>query len=139
LISTYWLLLGHVMCAVYHQLKTAVEKSDAWRYHVLCGHGGIYTDTDTICAKPFEQWINFNTTPEPGLIVGIENRFYSQQEAEEASYVHKIQVLAFINLVKDSIFTVCHRLINQPLNPGPRPFTAVAMQCSCGGSFCSLA
>lgn len=95
LISTCWLLLGRVMCAVYHQLKTAVEKSDAWRYHVLCGHGGIYTDTDTICAKPFEQWINFNTTPEPGLIVGIENRFYSQQEAEEASYVHKIQVLAF--------------------------------------------
>lgn len=111
--------------AAYNQLKTAVEKSDAWcawmgvqadcllmrmildclgclcrwqwrlsvcrclnmllllwvgvvrrRYHVLCGHGGVYADTDTICGKPVESWAQFNTTPEPGLIVGIENRFH---------------------------------------------------------------
>lgn len=65
--------------AAFHQLKTPVEKSDAWRYHVLCGHGGIYADTDTVCAHPFDTWVNFNSTPEPGLIVGIENRFYSQE------------------------------------------------------------
>jgi hypothetical protein len=63
----------------FNQLKTPVEKSDAWRYHVLCGHGGIYTDTDTVCARPFSEWTNFNSTPEPGLIVGIENRFYTQE------------------------------------------------------------
>ncbi|KAF6250968.1 hypothetical protein COO60DRAFT_705835 [Scenedesmus sp. NREL 46B-D3] len=63
----------------YHQLTTVVEKSDAWRYHVLCGHGGIYADTDTICARPFDDWTNFSSTPEPGLLVGIENRFHTQQ------------------------------------------------------------
>jgi hypothetical protein len=65
--------------AAFYQLKTPVEKSDAWRYHVLCGHGGIYTDTDTVCGRPFSEWTNFNSTPEPGLIVGIENRFYTQE------------------------------------------------------------
>jgi hypothetical protein len=65
--------------AAFNQLKTPVEKSDAWRYHVLCGHGGIYTDTDTVCARPFSEWTNFNSTPEPGLIVGIEDRFYTQE------------------------------------------------------------
>ncbi len=24
-------------------LTTVVERADAWRYHVLCGHGGVYT------------------------------------------------------------------------------------------------
>lgn len=65
--------------AAYSQLKTPVEKSDAWRYHVLCGHGGIYADTDTVCGQRFEAWTNFNSSPEPGLIVGIENLFYSQE------------------------------------------------------------
>jgi hypothetical protein len=73
------LLCLYVTCAAFNQLKTPVEKSDAWRYHVLCGHGGIYTDTDTVCARPFSEWTNFNSTPEPGLLVGIENRFYTQE------------------------------------------------------------
>jgi hypothetical protein len=165
--------------AAFNQLKTPVEKSDAWvgaggaqsacitqsnrrqpqltclladtpppppthtshahththtqRYHVLCGHGGVYADTDTLCVRPFSSWANFNSTPQPGLIVGVENRcacggagvvggwvcggcqwcravsntlerevtqllahptnrFHSQAEAEEATYVHKIQM-----------------------------------------------
>eukprot|EP00879_Flechtneria_rotunda_P017138 GHRR01017948.1.p1 GENE.GHRR01017948.1~~GHRR01017948.1.p1 ORF type:complete len:440 (+),score=114.38 GHRR01017948.1:815-2134(+) len=92
---------------VYKQLKTPVEKSDAWRYHVLCGHGGIYADTDTICARPFAQWLNFSTVSEPGLVVGVENRFYSQEEAEEASYVHKIQITQWTMASKRSHPVVC--------------------------------
>eukprot|EP00878_Enallax_costatus_P033114 GHUV01036501.1.p1 GENE.GHUV01036501.1~~GHUV01036501.1.p1 ORF type:complete len:355 (+),score=71.00 GHUV01036501.1:716-1780(+) len=91
----------------FNQLKTPVEKSDAWRYHVLCGHGGIYADTDTVCGERFEAWTNFNSSPEPGLIVGIENQFYSQEEAEEASYVHKIQVVQWTVASKRSHPVVC--------------------------------
>lgn len=93
--------------AAYTQLKTSVEKSDAWRYHILCGHGGVYADTDTICARSFESWTQFNTSPEPGLLVGIENRFHSQQAAEEASYVHKIQVTQWTMAAKKSHPVVC--------------------------------
>lgn len=91
----------------FYQLKTPVEKSDAWRYHVLCGHGGIYTDTDTVCGRPFSEWTNFNSTPEPGLIVGIENLFYSQEEAEEATYVHKIQITQWTMASKRSHPVAC--------------------------------
>lgn len=89
------------------QLKTAVEKSDAWRYHVLCGHGGVYADTDTVCAKPFESWTQFYATPAPGLVVGIENLFHSQADAEEASYVHKIQITQWTMAAKKSHPVVC--------------------------------
>lgn len=54
----------------------AVGRVVCRRYHVLCGHGGVYADTDTICGKPVDSWTQYNTTPEPGLIVGIENRFH---------------------------------------------------------------
>jgi hypothetical protein len=101
------LLLRPFCPAAYNQLKTAVEKSDAWRYHVLCGHGGVYADTDTVCGKPFQSWTQFNTSPDPGLIVGIENLFHSQQLAEEASYVHKIQVTQWAMAAKKSHPVVC--------------------------------
>ncbi|KAF8072583.1 HOC1 [Scenedesmus sp. PABB004] len=91
----------------FRQLATPVEKSDAWRYAVLCGHGGVYTDTDTVAAARFEDWTSFNATPEPGLIVGLENRFYSQQEAEEESYVHETQVTQWTIAAKRAHPVVC--------------------------------
>jgi mannosyltransferase OCH1-like enzyme len=39
---------------VYSGLKTAVERSDLWRYVVMCKHGGVYTDADTLCVRPIQ-------------------------------------------------------------------------------------
>jgi mannosyltransferase OCH1-like enzyme len=84
---------------VYRRLTTPVERSDVWRYHVLCQHGGVYADTDTICARSFDSWLtqqyvaNLSRTTEPGFVVGIENVFPSQEAAEEATYVRKVQMI----------------------------------------------
>lgn len=91
----------------YKRLQTPVEKSDAWRYHVLCGHGGIYTDTDTVCAVPFDKWFQSNGTAEPGLVVGIENVFRSQEDAEEATYVKKIQMIQWTMAAKQAHPVLC--------------------------------
>eukprot|EP00775_Hariotina_reticulata_P002194 gene2194-2512_t len=40
--------------ALYSGLKTAVERSDLWRYVVMCRHGGVYTDADTLCVRPIQ-------------------------------------------------------------------------------------
>ncbi len=42
------------MLALYNSLKTPVERSDLWRYSVMCKHGGIYTDADTLCVRPVQ-------------------------------------------------------------------------------------
>jgi hypothetical protein len=42
--------------ALLHELATPVEKSDLWRYLVLCFHGGVYADTDTVTTKPIQEW-----------------------------------------------------------------------------------
>lgn len=39
---------------LYQALKTPVERSDLWRYVVMCTHGGIYTDADTLCIRPVQ-------------------------------------------------------------------------------------
>jgi hypothetical protein len=33
---------------VYARLETPVERADLWRYMVMCRHGGIYADSDTL-------------------------------------------------------------------------------------------
>lgn len=40
--------------ALYAALKTPVERADLWRYVVMCAHGGIYTDADTLCIRPVQ-------------------------------------------------------------------------------------
>jgi Glycosyltransferase sugar-binding region containing DXD motif len=82
--------------AAFRALRTPVERSDAWRYAVLCAHGGVYADTDTIAAAPVASWLPANTTLLPRLIVGVENRFHSQAEAEEASYVSTVQITQWV-------------------------------------------
>jgi mannosyltransferase OCH1-like enzyme len=39
---------------MYRSLHTAVERSDLWRYVVMCRHGGVYTDADTLCVRPIQ-------------------------------------------------------------------------------------
>jgi mannosyltransferase OCH1-like enzyme len=39
---------------LYQSLKTPVERSDLWRYAVMCNHGGIYADADTLCIRPVQ-------------------------------------------------------------------------------------
>ncbi|KAI8468481.1 MAG: hypothetical protein J3K34DRAFT_459880 [Monoraphidium minutum] len=96
--------------ATFSALETPVERADLWRYHVLCGHGGVYADTDTVCVAPFDEWLNrtqhsaaaagreisgggYGAGGRPGLVVGIENVFPSQEVAEEMTYVKKIQMI----------------------------------------------
>lgn len=39
---------------LYTSLETGVERSDLWRYTVMCRHGGVYADVDTLCVKPVQ-------------------------------------------------------------------------------------
>lgn len=56
----------------YMSLPKPVMKADYFRYIVLLVQGGIYTDMDTICLQPIDQWIRGMTMNEVGFIIGIE-------------------------------------------------------------------
>lgn len=69
-------------------LGTPVERTDLWRYLVLCRMGGVYADSDVMAARPISQWAQ-----DAGLLVGIENVFTTPEEARERSYSRQVRLL----------------------------------------------
>mmetsp|Transcript_19235 Transcript_19235/g.41558 ORF Transcript_19235/g.41558 Transcript_19235/m.41558 type:complete len:455 (+) Transcript_19235:54-1418(+) len=73
------------------ELPTPVERTDLWRYLALCAFGGVYADSDVICARPVDSWVD-TTHGDAGLLVGIENAFTTPEEAAERTYARQIQL-----------------------------------------------
>ncbi|KIY98196.1 Initiation-specific alpha-1,6-mannosyltransferase [Monoraphidium neglectum] len=59
---------------LYQSLKTPVERSDLWRYAVMCNHGGIYADADTLCIRPVQEW-NRENGHDAEVFFGVEDIF----------------------------------------------------------------
>lgn len=59
---------------LYSSLKTAVERADLWRYVVMCRHGGVYTDADTLCVRPIQEW-NSENHNDAAALFGVEDVF----------------------------------------------------------------
>lgn len=57
------------LLAAYDAMPIPVMKADVWRYAVVHRHGGLYTDLDTSCVIPLDQWIDIGAdavlAPEP--------------------------------------------------------------------------
>ena len=53
-------------------IQDPVLRADIFRYLVLYAHGGIYTDVDTVCLKPFDTWVPAAFKDKANVIVGIE-------------------------------------------------------------------
>ena len=53
-------------------LQDPVLRADLLRYLFLYGQGGIYSDLDTICLRPFDTWIPAEFKNKTNLIIGIE-------------------------------------------------------------------
>lgn len=74
------------LLATFDGLGTPVERTDLWRYLVLCRLGGVYADSDVMAARPISQWAQ-----DAGLLVGIENVFTTPEEARQRSYSRQVR------------------------------------------------
>lgn len=68
-VATYMQRYSPELRPLFDSLRGPVEKADLWRYQVLCKHGGVYTDMDTVATKPIKQW----DLQGASLAVGIDN------------------------------------------------------------------
>lgn len=55
----------------YTHLPLGVMKADLWRYLILTTHGGVYTDIDSVCNVPINEWFMEFTGPD-ALVVSPE-------------------------------------------------------------------
>lgn len=47
---------GPKIYKTYKSFPLGIMRGDFWRYAILYAYGGIYSDTDTRCIKPVNQW-----------------------------------------------------------------------------------
>ncbi|GAB1738413.1 hypothetical protein NU219Hw_g3221t1 [Hortaea werneckii] len=64
---------------VFERTTDRVLRADLTRYLTLLGDGGVYTDIDTDCSKPIQEWIPDELHGHVGLVLGVE---YDSQGGE---------------------------------------------------------
>jgi mannosyltransferase OCH1-like enzyme len=57
---------------IFRALPLGVMRADFWRYLVTRRHGGLYTDIDTVCTEPLDNWLPTDAE----LIVCPEDRVH---------------------------------------------------------------
>ncbi|KAL1870445.1 hypothetical protein Daus18300_005131 [Diaporthe australafricana] len=73
----------------YHALRNPGLKSDLLRYLILSIEGGVYSDTDTECLHPVDEWVGLDMKEKVKLIVGIE--FDQRDGSAWADIPHELQ------------------------------------------------
>jgi len=43
--------------SLYHDIPIGAMKADLWRYLILTTEGGVYSDIDSICIQPMQNWL----------------------------------------------------------------------------------
>lgn len=67
---------------LFKSLEYGVQRSDLWRYMVMCGHGGVYADSDTLCVAPIDTW-NANNQHDADILLGLESISLKHKGEEE--------------------------------------------------------
>ncbi|MCJ1448917.1 MAG: hypothetical protein MMC23_009436 [Stictis urceolatum] len=63
---------------VFTQLQDKIMRADLFRYLVLLGDGGVYSDMDTECLKPIADWIPPKYRNLTHAVLGVEYDTYGQ-------------------------------------------------------------
>lgn len=67
---------------LFQSFEYGVQKSDFWRYMVMCGHGGVYADSDTLCIAPVDDW-NANNEHDAEVLLGLESIYAAMNHATD--------------------------------------------------------
>jgi len=82
-------------------------RADMFRYLILLRYGGIYTDVDTECMVPLDDYIRATDR----MIVSEERNFDTLKEFEESAYVRQHQILQW-TLVAAPDHPMLYSLVN---------------------------
>jgi hypothetical protein len=87
---------------LFHRLGSQVERTDLWRYLVLCTFGGVYADSDVVAGRPVDTWAQ-----DAGLLTGVENVFESMAAARRRDYTRVMQIVQWTIAARPGHPVVC--------------------------------
>jgi mannosyltransferase OCH1-like enzyme len=83
---------------LYFDIVDPILRADFLRYLVLLGDGGVYSDMDTECLKPIDDWIPANLRSKVSVVIGIE---YDKQDGGRwADWTLDLQITNWAMLVR---------------------------------------
>ena len=88
--------------ALFKRLASQVERTDLWRYLVLCTYGGVYADSDVVAGRPVDSWAQ-----DAGLLTGVENAFASAAAARARDYTRTMQIVQWTIAARPGHPAVC--------------------------------
>jgi hypothetical protein len=87
---------------LFHRLGSQVERTDLWRYLVLCTFGGVYADSDVVAGRPVDSWAQ-----DAGLLTGVENVFETMAAARRRDYTRVMQIVQWTIAARPGHPVVC--------------------------------
>jgi len=87
---------------LFHRLSSQVERTDLWRYLVLCTFGGVYADSDVVAGRPVSSWVQ-----DAGLLTGVENAFETMAAARRRDYTRVMQIVQWTIAARAGHPVVC--------------------------------
>jgi len=87
---------------LFHRLQSQVERTDLWRYLVLCTFGGVYADSDVVAGRPIATWAQ-----DAGLLTGVENAFETMAAARRRDYTRVMQLVQWTIAARRGHEVVC--------------------------------
>ncbi|RDW91595.1 hypothetical protein BP5796_02760 [Coleophoma crateriformis] len=80
---------------IYHGLRQRILAADMLRYLIIYALGGVYTDIDTSCSRPINEWLlNERAQKDFNLVVGVEADVdWDPATLELAGFVDNIQFI----------------------------------------------
>jgi hypothetical protein len=87
---------------LFRRLGSQVERTDLWRYLVLCTFGGVYADSDVVAGQPIDSWAQ-----DAGLLTGVENAFETVAAARRRDYTRVMQLVQWTIAARRGHPVVC--------------------------------
>jgi hypothetical protein len=87
---------------LFDRLASQVERTDLWRYLVLCTFGGVYADSDVVAGRPVSTWAQ-----DAGLLTGVENAFTTLAAARRRDYTRVMQIVQWTIAARAGHPVVC--------------------------------
>ena len=91
--------LGPDMHALYESFPLGVMRGDLWRYAILYVHGGIYSDSDTTCLRPVEEWLPVRNYADEETTLDVETWGINSKDLVSVGVAYQDVTCADCNLL----------------------------------------
>lgn len=87
------------------RISDPILRADYIRYLMLLADGGVYTDLDTVCVKPIDQWVPEKMQGSIRMVVGLEFDARGMDISGRKDFMYPIQFSVSVRASRSAVRT----------------------------------